>query len=138
VISDPVGDFEALSARQRQAVALVEYQCRATDPCRLLTIWQAHGERFWYTPKYKITEAVAIEETAESARAKRTDDGMRRWKARAGSLDELLEFADGFPADKVGQFVNCKHLRNHYISWCDLERDAEDATVGSPTWVSLP
>ena len=131
-------DFEAMSAQQRRAVSLVEYQCRATKLCRLLTIWQRRDGRFWYTPAYTISESVAVTETAESARAKRTEDGLRRWKARAGSLDELLDFAEGLPADAVGLSVNCRHLRNHVVSWRDLNSEVGRATPGKPRWVSLP
>ncbi len=131
-------DFEALSAQQRRAVALVEYECRATKPCRLLTIWQRHDGRFWYTPAYTTSEAMALTETAESARMKRTEDGLRRWNARAGSLDELFDFAEGLPADAVGLPVNCRHLRNHVVSWRDLNSEVDRATTGRPRWVSLP
>ena len=130
-----VDEFEALNANQRRSVALVEYHCAAKDRCRLLTIWQRPSGRFWYLPAYKLSEAVAVSETAESARAKRTKDGLQRWQSKAGSLDELFDFAEG-PCD--GLSVNCRHLRNHLVSWCELKAHSEAATPGAPLWITLP
>ena len=153
-----VDSFEAMTAQQRRSVALVEYQCAAKDHCRLLTIWQGPGGRFWYLPPYTLSEAFAVSETAESARRKRTKDGLKRWTARAGSLDELFDFGEGLPANatlvnygaapppvgrrlkgdvKVGLSVNCKHLRNRFVSWFEIKADTEAATLGAPTWVTL-
>ena len=137
-MTEPVRDYESMTPRQRRSVTLVEYECDAKNPCRLMTVWQDSGVRYWYLPPYKITEAMAVEETAESARQKRTTDGMRRWNASAGSLDDLFDFAEGLPAATVGLGVNCKHLRNHVVSWRDLQTHVQTAVPGKPRWIKLP
>lgn len=130
-----VAQYESMTATERQRVALVEYKC--AQGCRLLTIWRSPGGRNWYTPTYKLTEAVAREQTEDMARAKRTKDGMRRWLPRAGSLDDVIEFgADG--PDAVGLSVNCRHLRNYFVSWQQLAAAADHASIGTPTWIQLP
>jgi hypothetical protein len=130
-----VAQYEAMTAAERRKVALVEYKC--ANGCRLLTLWQTPSGRHWYTPGYKLTEAVASAETVDMARAKRTKDGMRRWIARAGSLDEVIAFGAG-GQDVVGLSVNCRHLRNRFVSWQDMAAAADHASIGTPTWVEIP
>jgi hypothetical protein len=135
VSGELVAQYESMTSAQRQKVALAEYQCG--QGCRLLTIWQSPAGRCWYTPAYKLTETVALAETVDMARAKRTKDGLRRWRARAGSLDEIITFgADG--SDAVGLSLNCRHLRNHFVSWQELAADTDYVTTGAPKWFRVP
>lgn len=134
---DPVKAYERMSPGDRRSVAMVEYVCASERSCHLLTIWQSPRGRYWYTPPYRLSSQTALSETAESARRKRTADGLRGWKARAGSLEDLIEFPRG-TSKVVGLSLNCKHLRNEFISSDDLAADAADATPGAPRRIPIP
>lgn len=107
---DVVAAYRAMTAKDRRGVLLAEYRCR--ERCLLLHIWQAPTGRYYYQPPYRLSPEITALETAESARRKRTSDGYRRWRERAGSVDELIEFAAGGPRDVfVGLTLTCDHVR---------------------------
>jgi hypothetical protein len=148
-MTNPVSDFERLSTKDRRAVTLVAYVCASQRGCALLTVWQAPNGRNWYTPRYVLSEEIAKIETAESARSKRTEDGQKRWRAMGGSLDELIEFTrDAITLDErgigrdasttVGLSVNCRHLRNLFVSAREIAGDLATVMPGSRTRIILP
>jgi hypothetical protein len=136
-VSELVAQFESMTKAQRRSVALVQYACNGSN-CWLLTVWQGGGQRFWYKPAYKLSEATALAETVDMARAKRTKDGLQRWHPSAGSFDDLIDNPDWLADEELGLSVNCPHLRNHVISWRELRDDAANAAPGKATWIGLP
>lgn len=129
---DPVAAYRAMSVKDRRSVLLAEYRCR--ERCLLLHIWQTPNGRFYYQPAYRLSPTVAEAETVQSARDKRTTDGYRRWRERAGSLDDLLDFvAPGGPP--VGLTLTCDHLRE-MVRAENLLRDG--VRPGEPMTVRLP
>jgi hypothetical protein len=132
---DPLASYQAMNAAARRQVLLCEYRCRVKG-CLLLHVWQSPHGRYWYTPPYVLSAQVTHDETAESARVKRTCDGYRRWLSRAGSFDELVDFFDGVPA-AGGISVTCDHVR-HTLTIGRLAADVGGATPGSPAKGFVP
>lgn len=132
---DPLDAYRAMTPKARREVLLAEYRCR--ERCLLLHIWQTPQGRNYYQPPYRLSPTVTDSETVESARAKRTVDGSRRWRERAGSLDELIDFADGLEPKSVGLTVTCDHVRET-VAAEELADTVAHATPGRPAKVLLP
>lgn len=121
--------YMAADSKTRRNVALLDYRCRRR--CQLLLAWQAVGVRLVYLPGYKLSPALA-DETAKSARKKRTRDGYRRWSGSVVVLDELVDWGAA-----VGLPVNCDHVRES-VPLSHLLADVETARPGYPTRRVLP
>lgn len=134
-MTDPLASYQAMTAKARRQVLLAEYRCR-TKGCLLLHVWQSPHGRYWYTPPYDLSPQVTQDETVESARAKRTADGYRKWLPRAGSFDELLDFFDGAP-ESGGLTLTCDHVRET-VTVGRLAADAGGATPGAPAKAFVP
>jgi hypothetical protein len=104
-----LGAYLAMTPNARKQVLLAEYRC-AIKRCLLMHIWQTPHGRCFYLPPYRLSPDMTETRTVESARLKRTEDGYRLWRARAGSLDELVEFFQWNPG-RGGLPVNCGHVR---------------------------
>lgn len=65
-----------------------------------------------HQPRYKLSPTVNEASSSESGRAKNTEDGARRWRARYYSPDEMLNAA-----------LNCDHLQHVVI---DRDRIVKD------------
>ena len=111
---------------------LVEYRCfKPGKHCVLLHVWNSPHGRLWCLPSYKLAPATAFEQTAESARAKRTEDGLRKWRPRGGSFDELLDDY-GFDLSGNSLSMNCDHLRNVAVPLDLIAAHAAAAKPGKP------
>lgn len=119
---DLVTFWESLDREARNAVLLAEYRCRAGS-CLLLHLFRLPSGRFWYKPAYDLSPTVAETETAPSARRTRTADGHRKWSARAGSLDEIVDF-EGPESPRIGLDLDCDHLRRLFVPCGRLDADA--------------
>lgn len=123
--------YEKLQRRDIAKVSLIEYYC--SQGCVVLHVWQSPIGRLWYQPRYKLSQRTALADTVESARAKRTEDGLRIWRSRGGSLDDLIEAHTEDPQAGVGLSVQCNHVRGVVILGDQLAADADAATPGNPT-----
>jgi hypothetical protein len=127
--------YQGMTDEERRNGDLVRYVCDNPRGCHLLTVWKFQGQRYWYTPGYTLSEEIALAETAESARAKRTRDGLRRWEPKAGLLADLVDDdGDGRPRAMAGvdtPGLNCKHVRrNATLSPAHLLDDLKYASTG--------
>ena len=104
-----VDDYQRMKPRDRNQVLLAEYRC--PKRCLLLHIWQSPVGRKYYQPPYRLSPEVTENETVDSARRKRTEDGYRKWRGRGGSIDELIEFSEGLAPGMVGLNLTCDHIR---------------------------
>jgi hypothetical protein len=136
-MTDPLAAYQAMTAKARKQVLLAEYRCRRKG-CLLVHIWSTKGRRYYYLPRYRLTAAVAEAETIESARKKNTEDGYRKWRARAASLDNLFDFIDSDSDDvrdenrrTIGLPVNCEHVRGA-ITCRRLAADIDGVRPGAP------
>jgi hypothetical protein len=130
--------YEAMPPGERRSVTLVNYVCGHEDSCLLVTVWQYRGEQCWYSPGYRLSEQTAATETVASARAKRTTDGLRRWRAGAGYISGLIDDDNGEPIPEVGIALNCKHIRNGELWAVDLVAALKTATPGKPRRIVIP
>lgn len=111
-----------------KAVLLLDYRC--PKGCLLLHVWQTPAGRKFYLPRYQLSAAKADAETAASAREYRTEDGDRKWPARGGNLDELLDFFKH--ANPNGLMVSCHHTRRA-VSAAEIAELLDGARPGRPT-----
>jgi hypothetical protein len=120
--------YDALPAPLLKKLLVLEYRCAHRKPgCLLLHVWNTPRGRLYYLSRYRLSPTKATTETAETARQKRTEDGLRTFRARAGSFDDLL---DDYAAEPdAGLSMNCAHLRNVFIGF---DRLAADASAGQP------
>jgi hypothetical protein len=132
-----VEDYQAMTPKALRQVLLAEYRCR-TKGCLLLHVWQTPHGRYWYLPPYDLSPEVTEAETVETARRKRTDDGYRKWKARGGSFDDLLESAREAPNYSHGLTVQCDHHVRGEIPAAELAARVNGATPGTPAKVFVP
>ena len=88
-------------------VLLLDYRC--PQGCLLLHVWQSPHGRLFYLRRYQLSRGKNTAETAEAAREHRTEDGDRKWPARGGNFDDLLDFTRADP--DVGLLLNCRHVR---------------------------
>lgn len=135
--------YESLSADGRRAVTMLDYVCSASPShCSLFSIWMSRGRHCWYVPGFTLKADTALSQTAERARAKRTSDGLRRWVSRAGTLDDFVEYEAAneplAPMPEVGVSLNCRHIRNGFLSSERLVSDLLTATVGNPRRIVIP
>lgn len=121
-----LAEYQAMPARTLRAVLLLEYRC--PRGCPLLHVWNSPQGRLYCLPRYRLSPTKATTETTESARRKRTEDGLRVFRARAGSFDELL--ADYSCEPTAGLSMNCDHLRNVFVAFDQLGADADRGRPG--------
>jgi hypothetical protein len=126
-------EYLQMSAKERGQVLLAEYRCRKR--CLLLHIWQAPSGRNFYLPRYRLSPAVTESETAESARRKRTEDGYKIWRGRAGSMEELD--VAGLPPGIVTLTVTCDHVRENLAAEA-IAADITAARPGAPAKILIP
>ena len=127
---DVVARYEVMSRRELSSVLILEYRC--PKGCLLLHVWNSPIGRLWYQPRHKLSKTRAVAETVEEARLKRTEDGLRVWKARGGDFDDFIKFFN-FDPTQGGLSMNCDHVRE-VVLLCDrLETDAAAGRPGSPT-----
>lgn len=124
--------YESASAERLRPTLLVEYRCRGQG-CLLWRVWRSPRGMCFYLPGYKLSSARTDAETVETARAKRTSDGYRKWRGRGGLLDRLRDW----PPEVVGMLFQCDHTKVHRRA-DQLIADAEAATPGKPTRRHLP
>lgn len=117
--------YESADRKAIKAALLIEYRC--SRGCLLLHVWQSPHGILYYIPPYKLSPKRTEQDTAPSARAKRTADGYRRWLGRGGNLDQLRGWGD-----EVGVALQCDHVRTVQPSTRALA-DADTATPGKPT-----
>lgn len=117
-----------VTARALQDVLLLDYRC--PQGCLLLHVYSTPRGRMFYLPRYQLSR-TKTPETADAARAHRTEDGDHKWPARGGSLDDLLDFFAHDPAGG-GLPLNCRHMRRTVLAE-HLAEDTAEATPGRPT-----
>jgi len=124
-------EHDALAkAKTLKNVLLLEYRCtNRPESCLLLHVWQTPDGRMFYLPRHQLSTSKNTAETAELARAHRTEDGDRKWPARGGNFDDLLDFTRADP--DVGLLLNCRHLRRA-IPAAQIDTDCKEATPGRP------
>jgi hypothetical protein len=125
---EALAKYQAMTKPELRSVLVLEYRCGHDRPgCLLLHVWNTPQGRLYYLPRYRLSPKTATTEVAESARRKRTEDGFRVLRSRAGSFDEIL--ADYACEPDSGLPMNCEHLRNVNVMF---ERLAADAEQGQP------
>jgi hypothetical protein len=117
-----VAFWESLDREARTPLLLAEYRCRF-DNCLLLHIFRLPAGRLWHKPGYDLSPARTEAETDPAARRNRTADGYRRWRARAGPLDDLIEFVSDAP-QLGGLDLDCDHIRRLFVPSDRLDADA--------------
>jgi hypothetical protein len=117
----------SLSGSQRRKVSVVEYYCRVRS-CPLLTVFQVPGGLLLVAlPRYRKSPQRNGVGSVASARAQRTVDGDRRWRARVVPLEE---FADPL-LPQLGVEVNCDHVSKP-VSGVELLGHVQQDRPGSP------
>jgi len=100
-------EHDRYEAKALRRVLLLDYRC--PQGCLLLHVWQSPDGRMFYLPRHQLSTSKNTAETHELARQHRTEDGDRKWPARGGNFDDLLDFTRADP--DVGLLLNCRHLR---------------------------
>jgi|tagenome__1003787_1003787.scaffolds.fasta_scaffold20973610_4 hypothetical protein len=118
--------WNSLPRSEQRKVAVVEYYCQVRS-CPLLTVFQAPDGLLVALPRYRKSPQRNAAGSVASARAKRTVDGDRRWRARVALLEE---FADPL-LPQWGVEVNCDHVSKP-ISGVELLGDVQQGCPGSP------
>lgn len=113
---------------------LLDYRCPKS--CLLLHVWQSPSGRMFYIPGYQLSRTKADTETAAAAREYRAVDGDRKWPARGGNLDELLDF---FERGKMpgGLQVTCRHVRQ-VLAAAEIVKLLDGSSPGRPTRCTTP
>lgn len=89
-------------------------------------------------PPYVLSPDVTAVATVEAARLGHTSDGYKKWKARAGCLDALLDdYAAAEFLDTTGRDIACAHIRG-MITCRRLAADADGVTPGAPAKIFAP
>lgn len=122
---EALADYESMPESALRKVLLLEYRC--PRGCPVLHVWNTPTGRLYRLARYRLSPNKASNETAKAAREKRTEDGFRIFRARAGSFDELLD--DYACEPDAGLSMNCGHLRNVLVKF---DRLAADAARGRP------
>ncbi|MGI8445963.1 MAG: hypothetical protein ACR2MP_02010 [Streptosporangiaceae bacterium] len=122
--------YESIDRAVLRGCLLVEYRCNNTG-CLLLHVWRSPLGVCYYLPRYTLSPVKAAA-TAESARAKRTRDGYRKWTGRASVLDDLR----GWGAT-AGLQMQCDHADITHTAE-ELLAIADAALPGKPTRRTLP
>lgn len=125
-----VAVYQALKAAGRlRDVLLAEYRC--PRGCLLAHVFQTPGRRSVLVPGYKLSPARNEEQTVPAARAGRTVDGDRRWRARGLDLDELAAFRTDDAAALVP--VQCDHVAGGTLDPLDVLAAVAGTQPGRPT-----
>ena len=119
--------WESLDRPAQNQILLAEYRCKQKRKCLLLHAFRLPAGRFFYKPRYELSPERTAAEPSPSARAKRTIDGDRKWRSRAGSLDEIIEFFSHAP-QSGGLGLDCDHIRSVLATASRLDAD----TSGTP------
>lgn len=122
--------------RRMGAVALVEWRC--PDRCLLAQAFQLPGRQVLVTTAYKLSPKVNEAGSTPTARALRTSDGDRRWRARGYDLQSLADADAGLTQQHLGAVVNCAHVLERVLTGTRLAEDVRDVTPGSPRTVVFP
>jgi hypothetical protein len=118
--------WNSLPRSEQRKVAVVEYYCQVRS-CPLLTVFQAPGGLLVALPGYRKSPQRNAAGSVASARARRTVDGDRRWRARVAPLEE---FADPL-LPQLGVELNCDHVSTP-ISGVELLGDVRQGRPGDP------
>jgi hypothetical protein len=110
-----VAALEAIPAAEVAKRAVIVYRC--PRGCVLLAVFRYDGRHFGYKPRVKLSDAVNQANSVAAARAKKTIDGDRRWRAYA------------FPLSRAGGLLStdCNHVRAK-VDVETVERDLAAAT----------
>jgi hypothetical protein len=122
--------YENADRRTIRQVLLTEYRCQEKR-CLLWHAWQSPRYGVcWYAPGYQLSPSTNETTTNPNARVKRTTDGDRSWKPRAGPLDSFRGSGGAF-------LLACDHFRGR-VPIDQIIADADRATPGKPTRRLLP
>lgn len=106
--------YDALKSTGKLAShRVLTYRCRVRR-CVLLEVLLLPQGYVLASPRYKLSPSMNDAASSPLARAERTEDGDRRWKARAV-----------FAGDALSIGVRCDHLPLNAISMPDLAADLE-------------
>lgn len=120
-----IAAYEAMKPKERRAAALAIWRCRQRG-CTLQFVWRSPLGTLFYKPGYKSSPRMNEEWSNEAGRAKNTFDGRNHWKPQAGSLDALLEHAEGCV------YLECSHIPRISLQVSEMASVIDAATPGSP------
>jgi hypothetical protein len=118
--------WASLPRSKQRKVAVVEYYCQVRD-CPLLTVFQAPDGLLVALPGYRKSPQRNAAGSTASARARRTVDGDRRWRARVVPLEEFVDPL----LPELGVPLNCDHL-SMAVSGVELWADVQQGRPGDP------
>ena len=111
-----VTSLQAIPAAEVARRAVLVYRC--PRGCTLLCVFVVGGRRFGYKPAVKLSDEVNRANSVPAARATKTSDGDRRWRAYA------------FPLSLAGgnMAADCNHIRSKVDLDTAIDADIRSAT----------
>ena len=105
--------FEAAGRKRIEAATVATFHCRAKRSCTVLTVWRTPQGLMFYRPRHRTSPAVTAAESSASGRAKNTEDGDGRWRAKTYFLDQAANVT-----------LDCDHLRQRILDVDTVDADA--------------
>lgn len=119
--------YESAGRKRIAPVTVATFHCAARRSCTLLTVWRTPAGLMFYRPRYRNSPALNAAESNAEGREANTEDGERRWRARAGNLDRLRDWGE-----HAGMELNCDHAHT-FMRMPDLLAVVDRGTPGAPT-----
>ncbi|MGK5171836.1 hypothetical protein [Geodermatophilus sp. CPCC 205761] len=126
--------YEAMSAKERRRVTLVEYRCRLRG-CLLLAVWTGPEGGLVYQPSSRHSP---LRNTGQSAAEARAERGASRFPSSTRSIDDPYRWVAPGEApmslvtDGDSTSVSCDHVRRA-LSRAQVVEDVSTARAGHPT-----
>ncbi|GAB3603280.1 hypothetical protein GCM10027586_06200 [Kineococcus gypseus] len=113
---------------------LAEWRCGA-HRCLLAQVFEAQGQRLMVFTGYTLSPVINESTSSDSARAKNTRDGDKKWRSRGLVLDEEVAFATGL--QNVGYAVNCRHILQKVLTITEIRRALTGTLPGKARRLAL-